>query len=169
MKICFSEAHCCGVVSPINGPLNVFHVRSGFVRVLGDLILHDDVIKWKHFPRYWNFVRGIHRSPVDSPYKGQWRGALTFSLIGTWANGWVNNRDAGDLRRHRAYYDITVMCVSCLYYKIFLSFNAAYGLLTCIESLSVAWNELERGNNLRNPYTVKHLIQVAPLWELNCW
>ena len=23
-----------------------------------------DVIKWKHFPRYWPFVRGIHRPPV---------------------------------------------------------------------------------------------------------
>ena len=40
---------------------------------------HDDVIKWKHFPRYWPFVRGIHRSPVNSLYKGQWRGALMFS------------------------------------------------------------------------------------------
>ena len=39
-------------------------------------ILHDDVIKWKHFPRYWPFVRGIHRSPVNSSHKGQWRGAL---------------------------------------------------------------------------------------------
>ena len=28
----------------------------------------DDVIKWKHFPRYWPFVRGIHRSPVNSPH-----------------------------------------------------------------------------------------------------
>ena len=26
---------------------------------------HDDAIKWKHFPRYWPFVRGIHRSPVN--------------------------------------------------------------------------------------------------------
>ena len=43
--------------------------------------IHDDVIKWKHFPRYWPFVRGIHRSPVNSPHKGQWRGALMFSLI----------------------------------------------------------------------------------------
>ena len=42
---------------------------------------HDDVIKWKHFPRYWPFVRGIHRSPVNFPHKGQWRGALMFSLI----------------------------------------------------------------------------------------
>ena len=28
--------------------------------------VHYDVFKWIHFPRYWPFVRGIHRSPVDS-------------------------------------------------------------------------------------------------------
>ena len=70
---------------------------------------HDDVIKWKHFPRNWPFVWGIHRSPVNSSHKGQWRGALMFSLIGVWINGWVNNREAGDLRRYRAHYDVTVM------------------------------------------------------------
>ena len=69
---------------------------------------HDDVIKWKHFPRYWPFVRGIHRSPVNSPHKGQWRGALKFSLICAWTNGWVNNLESGDLRRHRAHYDVIV-------------------------------------------------------------
>ena len=42
---------------------------------------HGDVIKWKHFPRYWPFVRGIHQSPVNSPHKVQWREALMFSLI----------------------------------------------------------------------------------------
>ena len=70
---------------------------------------HDDVIKWKHFPRYWPFVRRIHRSPVNSPHKGQWRGALMFSLICTWINSWVNNPEAGDLRRHRAHCDVSVM------------------------------------------------------------
>ena len=45
---------------------------------------HDDVIKWKHFPCYWPFVWGIHRSPGNSPHKGQWRGALMFSLICVW-------------------------------------------------------------------------------------
>ena len=73
--------------------------------------MHDDVIKWKHFPRYWPFVRGIHRSPVNSSHKGLWRGALMFSLICVWINGWVNNREAGDLRRYRAYYDVNLMCV----------------------------------------------------------
>ena len=73
-------------------------------------IFHDDVIIWKHFTRYWPFVRGIHRSPVNSPHKGQWRGALMFYLICVWINGWVNNREAGYLRRHRAHYDVIVMC-----------------------------------------------------------
>ena len=72
-------------------------------------MLHDDVIKWNHFPCYWPFVRGIHRSPVNSPHKGQWRGALMFSLICARINGWVNNLEAGDLRRHRAYCDVIVM------------------------------------------------------------
>ena len=71
--------------------------------------LNDDVIKWKHFPRYWAFVRRIHRSPVNSPHKGQWRGAFMFSLICVWINGWVNNREAGDLIRYRAHYDVIVM------------------------------------------------------------
>ena len=70
---------------------------------------HDDVIKWKHFPRYWPFVRGIHRSPVISPHKGEWRGALMLSLICVWINGWLNNHKAGDLWRHRAHYDATVL------------------------------------------------------------
>ena len=75
---------------------------------------HDDVMKWKHFPRYRPFVRGIHPWPVNSPHKGQWRRALMFSLIYAWTNGWANNRDTGDLRRHRAHYVVTVMERNCL-------------------------------------------------------
>ena len=70
---------------------------------------HDDVIKWKHFPHYWPFVRGIHRPPVNFPHKGQWRGVLMLSLICVWINGWVNNGEAGDLRRYCAHYDVSVM------------------------------------------------------------
>ena len=40
------------------------------------LCLHDDVIKWKPLPRYWPFVRGIHRSPVNSPHNCLWRGGF---------------------------------------------------------------------------------------------
>ena len=41
--------------------------------------------------------------------KGQWRGALMFSLICAWTNDWANNEDTGDLKRHRAHYDVSVM------------------------------------------------------------
>ena len=73
-----------------------------------ELTHHDGVIKWQHFPRYWPFVRGIHRSPVNSPHKGQWRGALVFSLICGRINGWVNKWEADDLRHHHTHYDVTV-------------------------------------------------------------
>ena len=62
-------------------------------------------------PRYLPFVRGIRRSPVNSPHKGQWRGALMSSLICARISGWINNREAGDLRRHRTHCDVTVMLV----------------------------------------------------------
>ena len=70
-------------------------------------LIHDDVIKWKHFTGH--LLGGIHRSSVNSPHKGQWRGALIFSLIRVWINGWVNNREAFDLRRYRAHNDVNVM------------------------------------------------------------
>ena len=86
---------------------DVMDVMWWTIRIYHDI--HDDVIKWKHFPRYWLFVRGIHRSLVNSPHKRQWRGALMFSLICARINDWVNNREAGDLRRYRAHYDVVVM------------------------------------------------------------
>ena len=70
---------------------------------------HEDVIKWKRFPRYWSFVRGIHRPPVNSsqiPHKGQWLRDSMLSLICAWTN---DCRDAGDVRRHRTHYDVTVI------------------------------------------------------------
>ena len=73
------------------------------------LYVHDDVIKMKHFPCHWPFVRGVHRSSVNFPHKGQWRRALIFSLICVWISGWVNNHEAGDLRHYRVHYDVSVM------------------------------------------------------------
>ena len=72
-----------------------------------------------HFLRYWLFVRGIHRSPMNSLHKGQWRGALMFFLSSPWCFWcflsspwiivWVNNHEAGELRRRCVHYDVIVM------------------------------------------------------------
>ena len=68
---------------------------------------------WRHemetFSALLVICAGNSPVPVNSPHKGQWRGALMFSLICVWVNGWVNNREAGDLIRHRAHYGVIVM------------------------------------------------------------
>ena len=71
---------------------------------------------WRHYhlPRYWPFALRIYWSPVNSLHKGQRRGALMFSLICAWINGWVNNCEAGNLRRHCDHFDVTVMDLNIL-------------------------------------------------------
>ena len=109
------------------------------------LVNHDYVIKWKHFPRHWPFVRGIHRSPVNSPHKGQCRWAFMFSLTCAWINGWVNNRGSGDLRRHQAHYDVIVMMRFCGIPRRAILLRAPR-LLFCILSLKIIlWKLLSRG------------------------
>ena len=75
-----------GAVRPRYSSLN-----NGQVAWLADPPNHDDVIKWKHFPRYWPLVRGIHRSPVNSPHKGQWGWWFETPSRPLWrnCNGWV--------------------------------------------------------------------------------
>ena len=103
----WSFTDCCLMTPYLMEHLGQHWFRQLFIICL--VPIYDDVIKWKHFPRYWPFVQGIHWSLVNSPHKGQWHRALMFSLICAWINGWVNNHEAGDLRRHPAHYDVIVM------------------------------------------------------------
>ena len=68
---------------------------------------------WRHQMETFSALLALcaGNSPVtgESPHKDQWRGAVMFSLICAWINDWVNNREAGDLRRHCAHYDVIVM------------------------------------------------------------
>ena len=65
--------------------------------------------KMKTFSALLAICAGNPPVPVNSPHEGQWRGALMFSLICVWIIGWVNNREAGDLRRYRAHCDVIVI------------------------------------------------------------
>ena len=74
--------------------------------------IHSNVLSplWRHQMESFSALLALCSPvPVNSPHKGQWRGALMFSLICVWINHWVNNREAGDLRRPRGRYDVTVM------------------------------------------------------------
>ena len=83
------------------------------------------------FSGHWPFVRGIHQSPANSTHRGRWRTALKFSLICAWINGWANNREAGNLRRHRAHYDVTVGNPQRVYIKSWIA------MICIIRSLDV--------------------------------
>ena len=100
---------------------------------------HDDITKWKHFPRYWPFVWGIHRSPVNSPHKSQWHGALMFSLIYAWTLGKQSRRrwfetPSRSFWRHRSglsqYDGISNVKIAWVIYRF--SF-LAYGFLLWID------------------------------------
>ena len=135
---------------------------------------HDDVIKWKHFPRYCPFVRGIHRSPVHSPHKGQWRGALMFTLICARINGWVNNREAGDLRRYRTHYDVTVMHIfstphtfaSWTEKPYFVSYTVCVSLLKTIlfPNLCKVYRAVHPTKYVHGPRFVVFCFVVAMYW-----
>ena len=118
---------------------------------------HDDVTIWEHFVRYWSFFRVIYLSPVDSPYKSQWCGALIFSLIWAWTNLWANSRDAGDLRCHSTRCDETIMqnravpvhdkkCKpqnTCLFaYNVIVSFQVCEVYSNNIENDTWLWHAL---------------------------
>ena len=85
---------------------------SLLVPLLGTCIFYSESL-WRHqtetFSASLAICAGISPIPVNSPQKGQWRGALMISLIYAWINGWINNGEGGDLRRHRTHYDVTVM------------------------------------------------------------
>ena len=123
---------------------------------------HDYVIKWKHFPRFWPFACGKFTGQ-NTPHKSQWLGAFLFSLICAWTNGWVNNRDAGDLRHYRTHYDVNVDVNVIIY--IIISQNIRYLL----------WNRGARRFFHDTYLTIKvqgirctnHLHDSCPLTDVN--
>ena len=70
-------------------------------------IIRSPYTWWRHQMETFSALLAI--CTANSPHKGQWRGALMFSLICAWINGWVNNREAGDLRRYRTHCVVIVM------------------------------------------------------------
>ena len=89
---------------------------------------HDDVINWKPFPPFWCFVRGIHRSPVNFPHKGLWRGALMSSLICTRINGCYRIGRTSSQNWGREWKCITSqqLCTSHAFCCIWLSISIAH-------------------------------------------
>ena len=106
---------------------------------------------WRHqietFSALLAICAGNSPVPVNSPHKGQWRGALMFTLICVWINGWVNNGEAGDLRRHRVHYDAIVM-----YIHMYIHKTMRYNLFI---------SQLQR-------HSFKPLLNLGHRWVITC-
>ena len=94
-------------------------VKSGFLKKDNSLVSWESMSWWRHQMETFSALQALcaGNSPVTGEFpshKDQWRGALMVSLICAWTNIWANNGDAGDLRRHRTHYDVTLMVVACL-------------------------------------------------------
>ena len=98
--------------------------------------VNKDYSWWRHqmetFSALLVICAGNSPVPSEFPHKGQWHGALMFSLICVWINGWVSNREAGDLRRYRAHYDVIVML------SLFITHWPFHDLTLCVFS---QWRE----------------------------
>ena len=156
--------------------LNVLDARKVRHKHLCTRTSQDDVIRWNHFLRYWPSVRGIHRSPVNSPHKGQWSGALMLSLICAWINSWVNNGEASDMRCHRALYDVIVMIWGGAYSKglhicseIWTTHEGNIRKITTLKTwpieLFLSWSFATTG--CINPWTTLHLVDGIRIKIIN--
>ena len=111
-KLITANFHCNVITSVISEDYIILENKPSHSWSRARWIVEIRTAWWRHQMKTFSslLALGIHLSLVDSPHKGQWRGALMFLVfICTWTNGWENNRDTGGLRPHRAHYDLTVM------------------------------------------------------------
>ena len=106
---------------------------------------------WRHQMETFTVLLALcaGNSPVtvNSQHKGQWRGAVMFSLIWAWMNGWVTNREAGNFRRHRAHYDVTMMLHKrpvnvefwCFFVKMLVAVERTVELLLILDVPMFIW------------------------------
>ena len=127
------------------------------------LMHHDDVIKWKHFRRYWPFVWGIHRSPVNSPHKGQWRGVCcSFDLrlnkrLSKQSWGWWFETLSRPLWRH---------CDDCVIFKMDLLLLIHLAHSICLPGLNATSSEQLRHSGL-HLLSIWHLTLICRTYDIN--
>ena len=85
-------------------------------------------------------------SPVTGEFSAQRPVTRSFDFfLRTWINGWISNREAGDFRRHRTHYDVTVMSVikkPSKPWRVCKWLRCIASLLLCFQSFSHFENTL---------------------------
>ena len=133
-------------------------IPSGHISERFEISTHFMMTSWnRNIFRVTGHLCGEFTGPRWIPRtKAQWRRALMLSLICVWINGWVNNRETGDLKSHRDHYDVIVMS-----WKIFMAIQA-YRVHKTLHLMQ--WKTILPDDiliNARFAYTLYH-ISVLP-------
>ena len=120
-------------------------------------IFHDDVIKCKHLPRYKPFVTG------DFPAQRPVTRSFDVSLICAWINVWVNNRVAGDLRRHRAHYEVIILYFMAKFMNAFICIIKILPKLCLVQFYWVQYHHCNAA--LWRPLTLSEVIQTIVFYR----
>ena len=125
---------------------------------------------WRHqmetFSALLALCAGNSPVPVNSPHKNQWRGALMFSLICTRINDWVNNREAGDLRRHRGNYDVIVMTLPLPTGPPYVTVGFPSHIASNVESVSMSWRHQIWRHGVIKYYYLQQVEQFRTLGSI---
>ena len=120
--------------------------------------VHNDVIKWKHFPHYWPFVRVFHRwIPITKPVTRSFD--IVFDLLPEQTVE-QNNRNACDLRRHCAHYDVTVMYGHCC---VIVLISVMFWRVTTYP-INMPWRAIT-GPMLAGLWSVVQMESLQSIWE----
>ena len=131
------------------------------------LLLMDQTTRWCHYKDMLTALMafcegnplgtgGFPSQWVNAPRKDQWRGALLISLMCASTTGWTNSQDAGDLKRHDAHCDVTVM--SKRIFGFYLKVNCSVRTTLFILFFYYASEPMTLGNvKLVKRITVYHL------------
>ena len=140
---------------------------------------HDDVIKWKHFPRYWPFVREIHRSPVNSPIQRPVTRSfdIFFDLrlnkrLSKQSWGWWFETPSWSLWRHCndvfvVHYDVPnhrqLDCLFKIFFRIWTKTTSKLRTYWPLWEVSTCeWLiPLKGGKTLNDMRTIMHMLKVA--------
>ena len=116
-QVSYKNLWKCRLQNSASLALQILHVDENlgvkawleFCWYMPQLHYYDDVMKWKQYPRYWSFCGKFTSHRWILRTKANDAELCCFVWFVSWINGWVINREAGDLRRHRSPFDVIVM------------------------------------------------------------
>ena len=136
VNICFGEDYHEIMVRRLLIPTHAFW--TSFTGIIDHFLIHKS-----HWITYGHMMTSLNANifRVTGPLWGEFTGhrwiPLTkasdsdfwrFIWSAPWINNWINNREADDLRRHRAHFDVNIMNIPQTDLEYWQHFKSVWGI-----------------------------------------